>query len=75
MVVGAAGDDIETVTAQRFRQRLGVLDDVLGVDLEVRAQRLGEGDGLGGDDVHQRAALQAGEDRRVHLLGDRLVVA
>ena len=59
---------------QRLGQRLGVLDHVLGVDLEVRPQRLAEGDRLGGDDMHQRAALQAGEDRRVDLLGDRLVV-
>ena len=45
-----------------------------GVELELRLQRLAEGHGLGGDDVHQRAALQAGEDRRVDLLGDVLVV-
>ena len=75
MVVGAAGDDIEAVAAQRFRQRLGVFDHVLRIDLEVRPQRLGEGDGLGGDHMHQRTALQAREDRRIQLLGDRLVVA
>ena len=59
---------------QHLAHRLGVVDDVLGVDLEVGAQRLAEGHGLGGDDVHQRAALDAGEDRRVDLLGDVLVV-
>jgi hypothetical protein len=37
-------------------------------------QRLAESDRLGGDDVHQRPALQAREDRRVDLLGDRLVI-
>ena len=56
-------------------KRLGVFDDVLRVDLEVRPQRLGERDRLGGDHVHQRPALQAREDRRVELLGQRLVVA
>ena len=71
MVVGAAGDDVEAVGAQAFRQRLGVLDHVLGVDLEVRTQRFGERHRLGRDHMHQRAALQAREDRRVHLLGDR----
>ena len=35
--VGAAGDDVEPLGLQRFGQRLGVLDDVLGVDLERRA--------------------------------------
>ena len=46
----------------------------LRVGLEVGLQRLAERDRLGGDDVHQRAALQAGEDRRVDLLRDGLVV-
>ena len=75
MVIGAAGNNLEAVRTQRFRQRLGVLDDVLGVDLEIRLQRFLEGHRLRRDDVHQRAALQAGEDRRIQLLGDRLVVA
>ena len=29
-----------------------------------------EADGLGGDDVHERAALDAGEDLAVDLLGE-----
>ena len=52
----------------------GVRDHRGGVVGELGPQRLAEGDRLGGDHVHQRAALQAGEDRRVDLLGDRLVV-
>ena len=75
VVVGAAGDDVEALGAQRLRQRLGVLDDVLRVDLEVRPQRFAERHRLGRDHMHQRAALQAREDRRVELLGERLVVA
>ena len=59
---------------QRLGQRLGVLDDVFGVDLERRPQRLAERDRLGGDHMHQRAALQAREHRRVDLLGELLVV-
>ena len=35
---------------------------------ELGLQRFAEGDRLGGDDVHQRAALHAGEDGRVDLL-------
>ena len=33
-----------------------------------------EGNGLGSDDVHQRAALEAGEDGRVDLFADLLIV-
>ena len=46
----------------------------LDVELVVGLQRLAEGDRLGGDDVHQRAALEAGEHCRVDLLADLLVV-
>ena len=74
MVVGAAGDDVEAGALQRVGERSRVLDDVLRVDLEVRPQRLAEGDRLAGDHMHQRPALQAREDRRVDLLGDVLVV-
>ncbi len=74
VVVGAAGDDVEAVGAQRFRKRLSVFDDVLRVDLEVRPQRFRERHRLGGDHMHQRPALQAREDRRIQLLGDDLVV-
>ena len=59
---------------QRLGQRLGVVDHALGVELELGLERLAEGDRLGGDDMHQRAALQAGEDRRVDLLADLFVV-
>src|SRR3712207_8815633 len=38
------------------------------------AQRLAESHGLRGDHVHERAALEAGEDRGIDLLGDVLVV-
>ena len=58
-----------------FRQRLGVLDHVLGVDLEVRPQRFGERHRLGRDHMHQGTALQAREDRRIQFLGERFVVA
>ena len=61
--------------AQALRQRLGVLDHVLRVDLEVRPQRFGKGDRLRRDHVHQGAALEAGENRRVEFLGERLVIA
>jgi hypothetical protein len=42
--------------------------------LELRLQRFTEGNGLGGDDMHQRSALQAREDGRIELLGQILVI-
>ena len=38
------------------------------VGLKARLQRLLEGHGLGGDDVHQGAALDTGEHRAVQLV-------
>ena len=55
---------------QRLGDDLRVLHHLLLVGLELGRQRFLEGDGLGGDHVHQRAALQAGEDGAV----DRLLV-
>ena len=55
---------------QRLRRApCAFVEDPLLVDLELRAQRLAEGDGLGGDDVHQRTALDAREDLAVDGLG------
>ena len=59
---------------KRFSKRLGVLDDLRGIVLELRLQRFAERHGLGGDDMHQRAALQAGEDSRIELLRQILVI-
>ena len=74
VVVGAARDDVEAEALQLLGERAGVLHDVLRVDLEVGAKRLAEGDRLRGDHMHQRPALQAGEDRGVDLLRHLLVV-
>ena len=74
MGVGAAGDERDAALDQGLAERLGVVDHALGVELEIGLERLAEGDGLGGDDVHQRAALEAGEHRRIDLLADLLVV-
>src|SRR5262249_56233019 len=43
--------------------------------LEGGGQWVGEGGGVGGAQVHQRGALEAGEDRRVELLRQLLVVS
>jgi hypothetical protein len=60
VVLGAAGDDLVAARDDRVRHRLRVLHHLLLVVLELRLQRFLEGDGLGGDDVHQRTALDAG---------------
>ena len=67
---GAAADDAQAALDQRLGHDLGVLHHLLLVGRELRIQRFLEGDRLGGDHVHQRAALQAGEDGAV----DRLLV-
>ena len=69
VVVGAAGDDPEALAGQGGGQGPGVADDALGVGAEARLGRLVEAHRLGGDDVHQRAALHAGEDGLVDGLG------
>ena len=58
---------------QLLGQHLGVGDHLRRVLLERRLQRFAERDRLGGDDVHERPALHAGEDGRVDLLGPLLL--
>ena len=74
MIVGAAGDDVEALGAQAFGKRLGILDHIPRIDFEVRTQRFGERHRLRRDHMHQRSALQPREDRRIELLGQRLIV-
>ncbi len=69
MRVGPARHQAEPALDQPLRERLRVVEDALLVLLELRPQRLAEGDRLGGDDVLERPALDAGEDVRVHRLG------
>ncbi len=69
MIVGAAADQPQAAGQQRFGQRLGVVDDLLGVLFELGPQRLAEANRLAGDDVHQRAALDAGEHVAVEVFG------
>src|ERR1035441_4546920 len=72
VVVGASGDDAETGLLEALRQNLGVGDDLRGVGAELRAQRFGEGHGLGGNDVNEGPALLAGKDCLVNCSGEIL---
>ncbi|ABA53161.1 hypothetical protein BURPS1710b_A2107 [Burkholderia pseudomallei 1710b] len=74
MVVGAARHEIDAARLQHVAERLRVREHAIDVGLEIVCQRLAERHRLAGDHVHQRAALQAGEHRRVDLLRDLLVV-
>src|SRR3546814_21154345 len=74
MRVGATGNDVETAFAEGRRKDLGIVDDGAGIDLVFRRQRLAEGHGLGGDDVHQRPALETRKKSRIDLLAEVQVV-
>ena len=64
-LIGGFAVGLQSPLASMISQRLGVSHDLLGVLPELRLEIFAEGDGLGGDDVHQRSALAAGEDGAV----------
>ena len=74
VVVRAAGHQLDAPGLQLRSHGLCVLDDLAGVILELQLEGLTEADGLGRDDVLQRAALRAGEDGGVDALGQHGVV-
>ena len=74
MVVGAAGHQLHSPLHKAVRQGGGIFHHLLLVGLELRLERLPQGHRLGGDDMHQRAALGAGENGGVELLGKVFVV-
>ena len=69
MDVGAAGDEAQAALGQRLGQHGAVLDDLPLQLVELLALGDAQAHGLGGDDVHERAALHAGEDGPVDGLG------
>ena len=74
MVVGAAGHQLDTASLQFSGHGLCVLHDLAGVVLELGLECLAKADGLGRDDVLQRAALGAGEDGGVDALGQHGII-
>ncbi len=74
VVLGAAGGQLEAGCGQVLGQLASVLHHLRRVGLELGLQGFGKGHGLGGHDVHQGAALGAGEHGLVDQLGDFLVV-
>ena len=73
VVFGAAGDDARPRAFSTSPSACAFCDDLVAVGLELGLQRLAERHRLAGDHVHQRAALQAGEDGAVDLLRDVFV--
>ena len=74
VVVGAAGHQLDAAGLQFSGHGLCVFHDLAGVVLELGLECLAKADGLGRDDVLQRAALRAGEDGGVDALGQHGVV-
>jgi len=70
VVVGTAGDDLVAARDEHGGHRAGVGDHLLLVFGKGGLERLLEGHRLGGDHVHQRPALGAGEHHRGDLLLD-----
>ena len=71
--VGAAGDDAVALGRDGFSEDFRVGDDLPGVGGEVGLEGFLEGYGFGGDYVHQRAALLAGEDAAIYTGGELLL--
>jgi hypothetical protein len=68
VIVGAVGHHLVAALLENRDHGAGVGDHAPLIVLEFRLQRFKKGHGLGGDDVHQRAALDAGEHQRAELL-------
>ena len=73
MVIGAAGDQAHAGLGKLLGHHLGVGDHLVGVAGEVGLQGLAEADSLGGDDVHEGAALHVGEHGEVNLAAQFLL--
>ena len=65
VAVGAAGNDAHAARLQSSGHPARVRQNLLLVIAELGRHRLLQRNGLGGDHVHQRPALDAGENRRV----------
>ncbi len=68
------GHCCQTTFVQLIRHGLRVANDLLDIAFEFRPLRLTKGYSLGRNHMHQRTALNAGEDGRVELLGQCLVI-
>ena len=72
VVVGAARDEAEAVGQKGIGEGLRVFQDLALILFELLREGLLEGHRLGGDDVHQGAALHSRKDFRVQGAGELL---
>ena len=75
MIFGATGDQFVAARKEDFSHDFGVIQHLFLIFGEGGVQRLQERDGFRGDDLHQRPALNAGEDGGVELFLNRFVGA
>ncbi len=74
VVIGSAGAEAVAALYESGGEGGGVFDDLLAVGFEGGLEGFVEGDGLGGDDVHEGSALGAWEDGAVDGFGEVFVV-
>src|ERR1700727_2289043 len=74
MVVGAPSHKLVASGKDRLGERFGVGDHGMRVSFKFGGQSLVERHRLGGDDMHERTALQARKDRGIDLLGEFAVI-
>ena len=70
MIIRAARDDTEALRLQFRRQCFCVLDDLRGILLKLRLERFAQRHCLRRDHMHQRSALDTGEDGFIELLAE-----
>ena len=70
MAVGTVGDDVDTACLEGTSENPGIFQNLFDIGFELGLERFTERNRLGRDDVHQRAALQAGEYGRIDLLAE-----
>ena len=75
MIIRTAGNDLDPAAHQALAESLRVIHNVLLIGLEIVGQRFLEAYSLCSDHMHQRAALNAGEDCliEVELIGSLLI--
>ena len=69
MIIGATADDVVAALDQCIRECFGIGGDLCLIGFEVVGRCFLEAHRFGCDDMHQWAALRAGEDCRVDLFG------
>ena len=65
MIIRSTGNDLDTAVHQTLAECLRIVHDVLLVYLKFRLKRFFEADCLCRDHMHERATLDAREDRFV----------